>query len=90
MPTSGNSCGSSTSRSTPLSAGVYALAVLSSRFSRFSALPPSQYCRLCTKLRASCAFSLGRYFSTAGSVRTCDTSDQACERSNTHTTASMT
>jgi hypothetical protein len=71
MPTSGKSWGSRTSMSAPFSAGTYASAVLSSRFSRFSAFPPSQYCRLCTKLRASRAFSLGRYFSTAGSVRTC-------------------
>mmetsp|Transcript_14829 Transcript_14829/g.37004 ORF Transcript_14829/g.37004 Transcript_14829/m.37004 type:complete len:208 (-) Transcript_14829:391-1014(-) len=70
MPCSGNSTGSSVLMSAPLSAGTYAWAVLSSRFSRFSVLPPSQYCSDCTKLRASCALSEGRNLSTLGSVRT--------------------
>ncbi len=55
MPTSGKSCGSATEKSTPLSAGTYICATLSSSPSRLAALPPSQYCRLCTKARASCA-----------------------------------
>lgn len=45
-------------------------AVEMSRFSKLSALPPSQYCRDCTKFRASWALSLGRNLSTFGRVRT--------------------
>ena len=45
-------------------------ATLMSRFSRFSWLPPSQYCSELTKLRASLALSLGRNLRILGRVRT--------------------
>ena len=67
---SGNSSGSATSKSSPLSAGTYSLVTLRSRLCRLPLLPPVQYCRLVTKLRASCALSLGRYLRMEGSVRT--------------------
>ena len=43
MPTSGKSSGSSTSIPALLMLGTYSYAVLRSRFSKFAALPPSQY-----------------------------------------------
>mmetsp|Transcript_295 Transcript_295/g.866 ORF Transcript_295/g.866 Transcript_295/m.866 type:complete len:267 (-) Transcript_295:169-969(-) len=71
MPTSGNVTGSETfAISTSWSAGVYACAIVQRKLSRLSVLPPSQYCRLSMKLRASCALSDGRYLRTLGSVRT--------------------
>ena len=89
MPMSGKTTGSAIERPAPFRAGTYSCPTLSRRFSRFSALPPSQYCSDVTKLRASCAFSEGRYFRTAGSVRTSLSSDSSklslflrCERMN--------
>ena len=66
-----NTSGSATSiegRSSPSAAGkTYLSASISRKFLRLSGVPPSQYWKL-SRLRASCAFSTGRYLRTVGSV----------------------
>ena len=77
MPMSGKTSGSAMAMPAPAREGTYSCEMLRSRFSKFSALPPSQYCNDVTKLRASRALSEGRYLSTVGSVRTSLRSDSS-------------
>mmetsp|Transcript_14046 Transcript_14046/g.52678 ORF Transcript_14046/g.52678 Transcript_14046/m.52678 type:complete len:205 (-) Transcript_14046:393-1007(-) len=71
MPLSGMSLGSSMAASSILddSSTTNSFARFRIMLSMFSGLPPSQYWKLIMNVRASLALSLGKYFSTFGSVR---------------------
>ena len=71
MPRSGNTTGSATcnaGRSVSPRGKTYLSASINRKLRRLSGVPPSQYWKLSMKERASCAFSTGRYLSTAGRV----------------------